>query len=63
MLRESGNGRAEPENASIRLDEAKPFVLLHLEPLVSELIGKFGWLKVKVKDGVVVDWSLARRHR
>jgi hypothetical protein len=63
VLHDSGSRKSEPGDAFIRLDEAEPFVLLHLEPLVSELIGRFGSLKVNVKDGVVVDWSFARRHR
>jgi hypothetical protein len=60
---ETENGISEPRVEFIRLHETKPFVRSRLERAIFEQTGRFGHVKVKVRDGVVFDWHFARRHK
>jgi hypothetical protein len=55
--------RSAPDPVLLRVDEAAPFVLLRLDPIVSGLIGKFGSMNVSVKGGRVISWHFKRRHQ
>jgi hypothetical protein len=57
------DGTLEPRVETIRLHEIKPFVRSRLERAIFEQTGRFGHVKLKVRDGVVFDWHFARRHK